>query len=82
MSESGLGSMISERCTAVHTHSKEESRMLIKSSLKLVDIKQNHCFIYDIEKYKNNEYVLQPYFAAISEEILAAVKKVGMAAFD
>jgi SAM-dependent methyltransferase len=77
MIESGLDRYEAQNGVPIaYTYTKLEAISLINNSgLELVDIKQDHCFMYDIEKYKNNEYALQPHFAAMSEEMLTAVKK-------
>lgn len=56
-------------CPVAYTYTFEEIQNMI-SPFKLVinNIWKDHIFMYDIEKYKNHEYVLDKYWTGVSQE--------------
>ena len=44
-------------------------------SEKIIEIKQDHIFPYEIEPYKRNEYVKVPWFANMPENVFKTLEK-------
>lgn len=38
-------------------------------------LRQSHCFMYNVEEYKKGNYVLEPWFEAMSEDVRDAVRE-------
>ena len=60
-------------CPIAHTYTKDEVRELLDGFD--VTIEQNHIFPYQIEPYKRGEFVKQPWFEAMPDEIFEVLKK-------
>ena len=60
-------------CPIAHTYTKDEVRELLDGFD--VTIEQNHIFPYQIEPYKRGEFVKQPWFEAMPDEIFQVLKK-------
>ena len=60
-------------CPIAHTYTKDEVRELLDGFD--VTIEQNHIFPYQIEPYKRGEFVNQPWFEAMPDEIFKVLKK-------
>ena len=60
-------------CPYAIAYTNEEIQDLIGDKFNIEKIEQNHCFMYNIPKYKQNIFELQPWFAAMSEEMREAV---------
>lgn len=61
-------------CPIAYTYSHDEIRTLM-SDYEVVDLRQDHIFPYVVEKYKEYEYELQPWFKAMPEEMFKALEK-------
>lgn len=61
-------------CPIAYTYTNEEVRELLKY-FNVFEITQDHIFPYIIDKYKNYEYELQPWFKAMPREIFVALEK-------
>lgn len=61
-------------CPIAHTYTQEEVQELL-SDYEIIDIHQDHIFPYQIEKYVHYQYELQPWFAAMPENMMAALKR-------
>lgn len=62
-------------CPIANTYSKSEIILeLEKVDLTCVEIKQDHIFPYVIERYKNYEYEVQPWFRAMPREMFRALE--------
>jgi SAM-dependent methyltransferase len=55
-------------CPIAFTYTHEEAQNLLKD-FKILNIKQDHIFPYQIEKYKNNEYIKVPWFETMPVEM-------------
>jgi len=77
MINSGLDQYEAQKGVPIaYTYTIEEANDLFtKCGLIVTDIKQEHLFMYEIEKYKRNIYALEPWFEKMSEEMLIALKK-------
>ena len=60
-------------CPIANTYTKDEVRKLLDGFD--VTIEQNHIFPYQIEPYKRGEFVKQPWFEAMPDEIFEVLKK-------
>jgi len=55
--------------------SREEIYDLLEGQFEVLRIRQDHCFMYNVPKYRQGEYELEPWFAAMPEDMRAAVKE-------
>lgn len=68
-------------CPWAQTFTKQEILEILfpenlpKKSWKDVDISQDHCFMYNVDEYKKNNYVLEKWFEAMSPEMRLVIKK-------
>ena len=60
-------------CPIVYTYTKDEVRELLDGFD--VSIEQNHIFPYQIEPYKRGEFLKQPWFESMPDEIFEVLKK-------
>ena len=60
-------------CPIANTYTKDEVRELLDGFD--VTIEQNHIFPYQIEPYKRGEFVKQPWFESMPDEIFKVLKK-------
>lgn len=51
------------------------NRLLPNHKWKIERLRQSHCFMYNVEEYKKGNYVLEPWFAAMPEDIREAVRE-------
>lgn len=59
-------------CPVAFTYTQDEARRLL-SGLEIVAMTQAHIFPFKIEKYVKHEYELQPWFAAMPQDMLRAL---------
>lgn len=62
-------------CPYAKAYSREEIYDLLKGQFEVLRIRQDHCFMYNVPKYRAGEYELEPWFAAMPEDMRAAVKE-------
>lgn len=62
-------------CPYAKVYTKEDIYDLLENKFTIGRIRQSHCFMYNVEKYKKGIYELEPHFAAMSEEMREAVKE-------
>lgn len=63
-------------CPYARAYTKEEIYQLLNSrELEVLRIRQDHNFMYNVSKYRAGEYELEPWFAAMPEEMQAAIKE-------
>lgn len=76
MIQKGLDQYESQaNCPYAIAFDKNEIYDLLKGKFDIIDIKQDHCFMYNVEKYKKNIYELEPWFSAMNENMRAAIKE-------
>jgi 2-polyprenyl-3-methyl-5-hydroxy-6-metoxy-1,4-benzoquinol methylase len=76
-------------CPYAQAFTKDEiQKMLDQSKWSIERLRQDHCFMYNVDEYKKGNYVLEPWFEAMSEfhrqavreylgwHLLAKVKKI------
>jgi len=61
-------------CPIAYTFSHDEIKELLKD-YRILSIEQEHIFPYIIEKYKNYEYIKQPWFEAMPPEMFRVLEK-------
>ena len=61
-------------CPYAQAYTAEEIHELLVG-YDILNIRQAHCFMYNVPKYKQGIYELEPWFAAMSEEMREAVKQ-------
>lgn len=62
-------------CPIAWTYTHDEIRHLLKD-FEIIDLRQDHIFPYVIEKYIQQKYELQPWFANMPESMFNALKKI------
>jgi ubiquinone/menaquinone biosynthesis C-methylase UbiE len=63
-------------CPIANSYSKEEiSNLLFVNGLHPISLEQEHIFPYMIEPYKNYQYVRQPWFECMPEEMFTVLEK-------
>jgi 2-polyprenyl-3-methyl-5-hydroxy-6-metoxy-1,4-benzoquinol methylase len=62
-------------CPYAKAYSREEIYDLLEGQFEVLRIRQDHCFMYNVPKYRQGEYELEPWFAAMPEDMRAAVKE-------
>jgi 2-polyprenyl-3-methyl-5-hydroxy-6-metoxy-1,4-benzoquinol methylase len=62
-------------CPYAKAYTKEEIYNLVDSLFNIVRIRQDHVFMYNVEKYKQHIYELEPWFAAMPEDMRNTVKE-------
>ena len=61
-------------CPYAQAYTQEEIHELL-TGFDVVSIKQAHCFMYNVPLYKQGIYELEPWFAAMPEEMREAVRQ-------
>jgi SAM-dependent methyltransferase len=63
-------------CPIAHSYTQAEVRAMLRAAdFAAVEITQDHIFPYVVEKYIRYEYELQPWFAAMPQDMFRAVEK-------
>jgi len=62
-------------CPYAQAFSKEEILDLMSTGWVVERLRQDHCFMYNVEEYKKGRYVLEPWFAAMPETHQQAVRE-------
>ena len=62
-------------CPYVDAYTREEITELVSGLYKIERIRQDHCFMYNIPKYKAGEFELEPWFAAMEPTMRDALKE-------
>lgn len=61
-------------CPYAKVYSPEDIHHLLDKKFKVETIRQSHCFMYNVEKYKQGIFELEPWFELMSEEMRSAIK--------
>jgi len=65
-----------DNCPIAFTYTLEEAeKFLLDSGLKVISISQDHIFQYEIEEYKNYNYVKEKWFQEMPENYINALKQ-------
>jgi 2-polyprenyl-3-methyl-5-hydroxy-6-metoxy-1,4-benzoquinol methylase len=62
-------------CPYAKAYTKEEIYDLVQDKFEVLRIRQAHCFMYNVEKYRKGEYELEPWFAFMPEEMRTAIRE-------
>ena len=62
-------------CPYAQAFSKEEIRDLMQQDWEIERLRQDHCFMYNVEAYKQGRYELEPWFEAMTESHRQAVRE-------
>lgn len=62
-------------CPYAVAYSKEEVCDLLEQRFEIVDFAQDHCFMYNVDLYKQGILQLEPWWAAMSAQMREAVRK-------
>ena len=61
-------------CPVAFVYDNDQARDLIGPDFDIISIEQDHIFPYQVEPYKQGDYVLQPWFAAMPPEMFRALE--------
>lgn len=62
-------------CPYAQAFSKDEIHHLLEDGWKIERLRQDHCFMYNVDEYKQGKYELEPWFEAMSESHRQAVRE-------
>lgn len=62
-------------CPIVHTYNLASLQQLIGTDFEIEEIKQDHIFPYEIEAYKQKQYVLQPWFQCMPKKMFTVLEQ-------
>jgi SAM-dependent methyltransferase len=62
-------------CPYAEAYTSEEIHELLKEDFDVLRVRQSHCFMYNVEKYKQGIFELEPWFEAMPELMREAVKE-------
>lgn len=62
-------------CPYAQAFSKDEIRQLLTEGWHVERLRQDHCFMYNVDAYKQGRYELEPWFEAMSESHRQAVRE-------
>jgi SAM-dependent methyltransferase len=62
-------------CPWAQSFTKQEVADMLGDRFEIQQLSQDHCFMYNIPEYKKGNYVLEPWFEAMSDDMRTAVKK-------
>ena len=75
MVEAGLDRPEAQKgCPIAHTYSQQELVAMLKS-YKIIEITQDHIFPYNVEKYVNHKYEVEPWFDKMPPELFSLLEK-------
>jgi 2-polyprenyl-3-methyl-5-hydroxy-6-metoxy-1,4-benzoquinol methylase len=62
-------------CPYAKSYSKDDIYELLESKFEVLRLRQDHCFMYNVEQYKQGNYELEPWFSAMPESMREAVRE-------
>lgn len=62
-------------CPYARAFTKDDIHSLMNNDWTVERIRQDHCFMYNVDEYKNGNYVLEPWFEAMTESHRQAVRE-------
>jgi len=63
------------QCPYAEAFTKDEIYSLVQGIFHIERIRQEHCFMYNVEAYKQGKFELEPWFQAMPEVMRAAVRE-------
>lgn len=62
-------------CPYAKSYTKQEIYSLLGNRFRVERLRQDHCFMYNVEAYKQGRYELEPWFAAMPAAMQEAVRE-------
>ena len=62
-------------CPYARSFSREEIADILGEQFEILRLRQDHCFMYNVDKYKQGEYELEPWFVAMPYAMREAVRE-------
>jgi SAM-dependent methyltransferase len=62
-------------CPYAKSYTKDDIYSLLGPQFEVLRLRQDHCFMYNVEQYKQGNYELEPWFAAMPEPMREAVRE-------
>jgi len=62
-------------CPYARSYTRGDIDYLLRNSFRIEELRQDHCFMYNVEAYKQGRYELEPWFAAMPTTMQNAVKE-------
>jgi SAM-dependent methyltransferase len=62
-------------CPYAKSYTKDDIHNLLEPQFEILRLRQDHCFMYNVEQYKQGNYELEPWFAAMPEAMREAVRE-------
>jgi 2-polyprenyl-3-methyl-5-hydroxy-6-metoxy-1,4-benzoquinol methylase len=62
-------------CPYAQAFTKDEIHDLMRNGWSIERLRQDHCFMYNVDEYRQGRYVLEPWFAAMPEKYQQAVRE-------
>jgi SAM-dependent methyltransferase len=62
-------------CPYAKSYTKDDILDLLGDKFQLERLRQDHCFMYNVDAYKQGRYELEPWFDAMPEAMREAVKE-------
>tara|TARA_B100001057_G_scaffold20858_1_gene19295 strand:+ start:3605 stop:4375 length:771 start_codon:yes stop_codon:yes gene_type:complete len=62
-------------CPYAKAFTKADVNYFLGNHFDIIDLRKAHCFMYNVEEYKKGNYVLEPWFEAMPEQMRKAVKE-------
>lgn len=62
-------------CPIAYTYTEDEIKDLLGDDFEIISIQKDHIFPYQIEPYKRGEYIKQPWFEVMPDEMFKILEK-------
>jgi SAM-dependent methyltransferase len=62
-------------CPYAKCYTKDDIYSMMDKKFEILRIRQDHCFMYNVEKYKKGIYELEPWFQSMPEMMRTAIKE-------
>ena len=62
-------------CPIAYTYTEDQLRSMIGPGFRIVSVEQDHIFPFQIEPYKAGQYIRQPWFEHMPEEIFRVLER-------
>ena len=62
-------------CPYAKSYTKDDIHELLEPQFEVLRLRQDHCFMYNVEQYKQGNYELEPWFEAMPEAMREAVRE-------
>jgi hypothetical protein len=62
-------------CPYAKSYTKDDIAVLLGSQFHIERLRQDHCFMYNVQAYKQGRYELEPWFEAMPAAMREAVRE-------